>query len=88
MKIGHALHAANSQDAESVKSLMCPATTDQGPMRDASANRHIEANTAACLLQLTGIDVNRSLQVARMDVAIGRIAGLRGAPREGPELTP
>src|SRR5580704_7791600 len=41
--------------------------------------------TGICAFRPAGVDVNRTLRIARLDVAVGREARLRGAPREGPE---
>jgi hypothetical protein len=34
---------------------------------------------------MSRIDVHRTLQIAAVDVAVGRIVGLHESPREGPE---
>jgi hypothetical protein len=43
------------------------------------------AMAAICAQRTTGVDVNRTLRIATVDVAFGRIARLQGSPREGPE---
>ena len=36
--------------------------------------------------QQSGVDVKRTYRAAAVDVPLGRIGGLQGLPREGPEL--
>ena len=40
---------------------------------------------AICAQRTAGVDVNLPFQIAALDASIGRIARLRGSPREGPE---
>jgi hypothetical protein len=39
-------------------------------------------------MSLTGFDVEHPLRIAALDASTGRIARLRGSPREGPESAP
>ena len=41
--------------------------------------------TGICAKETAGVDVKRTSQIAALDASIGRIAGLQGLPREGPE---
>ena len=43
------------------------------------------SNDALDASRTAGVDVKHPLRMAALDASIGRIARLRGSPREGPE---
>jgi hypothetical protein len=51
-------------------------------------SRQLAAHQGQNPMSLTGFDVEHPLRIAALDASTGRIARLRGSPREGPESAP